>query len=224
MGRLRLRFISLFLTVAVLGLAPAEASDRDVTVDDVIRLAQSGISDETIIAFLDTQPIGFTLDADVLLQLRSAGVSEAVIQSLLERARPTPGPPLTYAAPAAPLYGYRVPYPPAYYAYPRDYYAAPVRVFFSFGLPHSRHGRAFVHHHHHRGVAAGHFPVAAGHFPVSVGHFPVAAGHFPVSVGHFPVSVGHFPVVAGHRTLTVRHAGHAGRHVHGGHSGHRGHR
>ena len=55
-----------------------------VSLDDVVLLARSDISDQTIFTFLDFRELGFVLDAQSLLLLRESGVSEAVIRYLLE--------------------------------------------------------------------------------------------------------------------------------------------
>ncbi len=88
-----------------------------VTLEHIILLAEGGLSDETIIAFLETRPLGFVLSAEDIVRLRQAGVSERVIRYLLQRtpARPTdampdamPGQPYDrgYYTGAPFLYGY----------------------------------------------------------------------------------------------------------------------
>ena len=88
-----------------------------VVLEHIILLAEGGLSDETIIAFLETRPLGFVLSAEDIVRLRQAGVSERVIRYLLQRtpARPTdampdaiPGQPYDrgYYTGAPFLYGY----------------------------------------------------------------------------------------------------------------------
>ena len=81
--------------------AAAQATNRPVTMDDVIQLAQSGISAETIITFLDTRDIGFVPDPADIAFLRAAGVSEEVIRYLLQRT----------ASVSVPVYPPPIPYP-----------------------------------------------------------------------------------------------------------------
>ncbi len=56
-----------------------------VSLKDIVLLAQNNISDQTIMTFLANRRLDFTLDAQALLTLREAGVSEEVIQYLWEQ-------------------------------------------------------------------------------------------------------------------------------------------
>ena len=65
---------------------PAAAAHRpQVSLEDLTLLAQSGISDQTILVFVDTREIGFQLDSETIARLRQQGVSEEVIRYLLGR-------------------------------------------------------------------------------------------------------------------------------------------
>ena len=66
--------------------ASAQANNRPVTIDEVIQLTQSGISDETIITFLETREIRFVLSPQDIVRLRAAGISEELIRYLLHSA------------------------------------------------------------------------------------------------------------------------------------------
>ena len=70
--------------------AGAEALRGPVSLENVIVLAQSGISDETILAFLEPRQVAFDLDADEIARLKEAGVSEEIIRYLLEKAGAPP--------------------------------------------------------------------------------------------------------------------------------------
>ena len=70
------------LLVLLLGAGAARAQGRPASLDDVVLLAQSGLSDDTILSFLETRPIGFVLSATSIVQLRAAGVSEVIIRYL----------------------------------------------------------------------------------------------------------------------------------------------
>jgi hypothetical protein len=75
-------------TTATGGAAPAAASEvattKPVTNDDVVKLVAGGLGDEVIITKIHRGPTAFALDADNMLQLRKAGVSEAVLRAMLE--------------------------------------------------------------------------------------------------------------------------------------------
>jgi len=108
-GAGRQKIVSGILMVfSVLAFAVAlQAAPPTVSLEDVILLAQSGISDETILVFLDYRDIDFDLSPEEILRLREAGVSEEIIRYLLERTE-------------VQLEG--VPVPRSYY-YPPRYYA-----------------------------------------------------------------------------------------------------
>ncbi len=71
--------------VLVLGPPP-----KPMTVQDVIRLSKAGLSDDTIIEQLRTKNQHFDLTTDQLLQLKSAKVSERVIQTMINPAYKPP--------------------------------------------------------------------------------------------------------------------------------------
>jgi len=55
-----------------------------MTVDDVIRLSKAGLSDEVIIQQIKKKGQRFDLSTDQLVQLKSASVSERVIQVMID--------------------------------------------------------------------------------------------------------------------------------------------
>ena len=67
--------------VLVLGPPP-----KPITVQDVIRLSKAGLSDDTIIEQLRTKNQHFDLTTDQIIQLKSANVSERVIQTMINPA------------------------------------------------------------------------------------------------------------------------------------------
>ena len=88
-----------------------------MTVEDVVRLAQAGMSDEVILAQMRAKYPSFDLSADQLIQLKTAHVSDRVIRAMMEmpstgsvsatsvemaETRPAPQPAALAAAPAAP--------------------------------------------------------------------------------------------------------------------------
>jgi len=76
-------------------------SEPRMTIEDVVRLARAGVSDEVILAQIRSKHQFFDLTTDQLLKLKSASVSDRVIRVMMRRpslaARAAPAP-----APAAP--------------------------------------------------------------------------------------------------------------------------
>ena len=211
--------------------AAAQATRQPVTIDDIVQLAQSGISDETIITFLDTREIAFVPNARAIVRLRAAGVSEDVIRYLLERTAAVPAP--VYPPPIA--YGPGYGYPSAYYS--PGYYAG--GIVFSAGFPILPH---WLHDHHFSRVTVGHVFAGGGHvvagladfhhggvtpfsapFHPSDGHGFTSVGLSPLNAGH-SIGAGHIDAVhgaSGHSVTSARGAIHASAAGHGsvGHSG-----
>src|ERR1017187_672768 len=74
---------------------------RMMTVDDVIRLSKAGLSDDVIIQQIKKKGQHFDLSTDQLVQLKSASVSERVIQVMIDPTRDTaPSPALKQSAPS----------------------------------------------------------------------------------------------------------------------------
>ncbi len=70
-----------FLLFLALALVPATAGA--VTIRDIIQLSKAGLPDEVLTAVIDADRTIFTLDADQILELKQAGVSEAVLLKML---------------------------------------------------------------------------------------------------------------------------------------------
>jgi hypothetical protein len=62
---------------------------RAVTIHDLIALSQAGLSDQVLVALIQTDQTIYGVDADQVLALRKAGVSESVILALLQNGRAT---------------------------------------------------------------------------------------------------------------------------------------
>lgn len=60
--------------------------DRDdpLTINDVIKLSQSGVSDDTIIEYIHEQKTTYTLTRPQIRRLQEAGVSQRVIQYMTD--------------------------------------------------------------------------------------------------------------------------------------------
>jgi hypothetical protein len=66
-------------------VAPAKMSN-----DSVIKMAKAGLSDELIVQTIGSQPGQYTTDADSLVALKQAGVSERVIAAMINKSRIRP--------------------------------------------------------------------------------------------------------------------------------------
>ncbi len=87
---------------------------------EVLKLVKAKVGDDTIVAYINHAPIGYSLSASDLIYLRSEGVSEPVMSAMLTHARPvdsvasapapaqltasTPGPVIVQQAPPTTTY------------------------------------------------------------------------------------------------------------------------
>lgn len=58
-----------------------------LTINDVIKLSQGGVSDENIINYMDRTQSSYTLSQSQIRRLHDAGVSERVINYMIESGR-----------------------------------------------------------------------------------------------------------------------------------------
>jgi hypothetical protein len=73
---------------AVAGPLPVpKAMQTKMTNDSVIRMAKAGLSDDLIVQTISAQPGAYTTDADSLIALKQGGVSERVIQAMVNKSR-----------------------------------------------------------------------------------------------------------------------------------------
>ncbi len=73
---------------------------KPLSVADIITLSQAGLSEEVIVAKVKKNGQAFDLSPDELLQLKTAKVSDKVIQYMLDPAKPDPVPVAAVAGPA----------------------------------------------------------------------------------------------------------------------------
>src|SRR5437773_12109672 len=66
-------------------LAPTAAAA--VTIDQIVGLAHSGVTDAVILALIDRDKTIFSLEAEQLVTLKAEGVSEPVILAMLKSGR-----------------------------------------------------------------------------------------------------------------------------------------
>ena len=57
-----------------------------VSVRDIVELSRAGLGDEVILALIDIDPVQYDLDAQRVLELKDAGVSERVLAAMLRSA------------------------------------------------------------------------------------------------------------------------------------------
>jgi hypothetical protein len=106
-----------FLVFAFAGQPPTR--EPNLTIEEVVKLARAGFSEDVIITKIKKNAKAFDLSADELLDLKKAGLSDNLIKFLLDPSQPyTPAPPPSPGSPAAP--------PPIAKKYPEDAFASRV--------------------------------------------------------------------------------------------------
>ena len=94
--------------LVLIGCVPAAASA--VTIDEVVALSKSGVSEEVIVAVIERDQTLFTMSPALLMKLQRDGLSDRVLLALIKSGRPSePPPPVSPAAPVTAS----VPPPPA---------------------------------------------------------------------------------------------------------------
>jgi hypothetical protein len=68
-------------------LAAPVTAPKEMTNDSVIRMVKAGLSDDLIAQTISTQPGKYTTDADSLVALKQAGVSDRVITAMVNKSR-----------------------------------------------------------------------------------------------------------------------------------------
>jgi hypothetical protein len=98
--------IATSLLAAVSALVAQEAPKIEpgsLTIEEVVRESQAGLSDELIIAQVKRNTKAFDLNSDEIVALKKDGVSDLVIKYLLDPSLPPPVPPSVPATGAAPV-------------------------------------------------------------------------------------------------------------------------
>jgi len=92
--------------------------------EEVVQLAQAGVSDDVLLAYVENSPNVYKLEVDEILYLHDLGVSAEVISALLRHGQATPEPSPTLAAtapePKPPAEDVKTNPPPAAEAAPTD--------------------------------------------------------------------------------------------------------
>lgn len=71
---------------------PTATSPKLMSNDSVIRMVKAGLSDDLIVQTISTQPGKYSVDADSLVELKQAGVSERILDAMANRSRQRLGP------------------------------------------------------------------------------------------------------------------------------------
>jgi hypothetical protein len=111
--------------------------DRHTVIDDVIRMSQAGVSDESIVRFVQQSHDRFVMNADTIIALNDAHVSKAVINALMDgsynRGDHRDGDRVVQErvyVQAAPYWSY---YDPFWYPYDPFWYGPRLSIGFGFG-------------------------------------------------------------------------------------------
>lgn len=106
-----------------------------ITTDQVVRMTQSGLSNDVIARQIMNQGIVRRPSIDELIQLKNQGVDDSVIQAIQNAPLAGQSQPVRYAAPPQPVF---IETYPAYHRFPPHYYhrrrCHPSSVGFSFGF------------------------------------------------------------------------------------------
>lgn len=192
-------------------LADTSDTGRLTSLNDISLLAQRGLSDETILIFLEKRSLDFNLTAENIDQLLQSGVSEDVVQYLLQQQTSQP----VYVT--TPTATYINPYPTYYYSpqYNHISTSAPLlhgfaAASYTFGhhetfQPHYSNSISHSQRPQHSGVAIIH------NSGLSVGHNSSNNRHNNVTHSSGGHNVGH--------RRSHNSAGYSQTHSRGGHSG-----
>jgi hypothetical protein len=132
-----------FVALVTLPLCSAMAQALAPNTAEVVKLSQSGMSDDVVIAYVKNSQTSYNLSADDILALKNSGVSSPVVATMLIhdtalKSKTTVAPVAVAAPPAAPVVQTPPPAPqpdvvvvpppvtvvpaPAYYYYDDDYW------------------------------------------------------------------------------------------------------
>jgi len=88
-----LRFVSLLAVVSFCAICTIQA-ENSAAVADVLKLKTAGVTEETIVAFIQGKNLNYDLSADNILTLKDKGISPAVLNAMLASGAPSTPPPL----------------------------------------------------------------------------------------------------------------------------------
>ena len=98
-----MKLLTFTITLSLLlgGVVFGQALQKRTSIDDVIEMSKAGVSESLIITTLHKEGQPFNLKATDMVRLKQAGVSDAVVQAMLDPSGSTSTPPAV-AAPANP--------------------------------------------------------------------------------------------------------------------------
>lgn len=76
-----------YLALTVLMVVMASATASAVSVRDIIALSRAGLSDEILVALIETDKTVFTLSTEQIVELKRAGVSDRVVIAMIQQGR-----------------------------------------------------------------------------------------------------------------------------------------
>ena len=92
-----MRWLLLVLTMAVFAPSRADA----VTLDEVVALSKSGVSEQVILALIERDQTLYTMTPAQLMKLQREGLSDTILLALLKSGRPNEAPLRASPAPSA---------------------------------------------------------------------------------------------------------------------------
>jgi hypothetical protein len=95
---------------AVFVLALTLSAQQTLNNDAITKMVKAGLGDDTIVSMIKSQPGNYKIDTDSVIQLKAAGVSEKVLNAMIEKsspssATPTPSASSESAAPTPASFG-----------------------------------------------------------------------------------------------------------------------
>lgn len=93
------------MAIFVLGISPLFAQES-LTNDSVIKLVKAGLGEDLIVQTVNSQPGRYALDADNIVTMKKAGVSDKIIAAMLNRNNAEGGRPVRGVGPDLSVGGY----------------------------------------------------------------------------------------------------------------------
>jgi hypothetical protein len=81
----KVKRLKMLVLLAALVVVAVQANDLDVNVDDIVRLNQQGISEQTLLVFLEKRSLSVPLSVNAIDTLLANNVSEKVIRYLISQ-------------------------------------------------------------------------------------------------------------------------------------------
>jgi len=72
------------LTVSAILLKHAQASQLSPALEEIVKLSKAGVAESVTLAYIQTSPTAYALDAQDILRLRELGVSSPVVTAMMQ--------------------------------------------------------------------------------------------------------------------------------------------